>query len=144
MFHVQLAAVKYEMKAFLRNQGSKDLIQISLSKEQCEQLHWEDEHEFRYHGEMYDVIEKKLDGENIVFRCIADEKETALLNDYQKNNKRNSSNSFIFQLITAAYILPTHILLPKPEKIVKSNFRDHSPSLENPPSTVSQPPPNVC
>jgi hypothetical protein len=141
---VQLAAVKSEMKAFLRNQkDNKDLIQIRLDKKELKHLHWEDEHEFRYNGQMFDVIEMKTQGESVLIRCIADEKETALLNEYQKNNNRNSSNSLIFQLITAAYILPAHFLLQQPEKIIKSHFRDLSPSLQNPVSPVSQPPPNL-
>ena len=145
VFHVQLAAVKSEIKAFLRNQKDhKELKQIILSKTESHLLHWEDENEFRYRGEMYDVIEMKSTADTVIFHCIADEKETALFNQYQKNNKRNGSGSFIFQLITAPYILPTDHLLKQPEKVIQSHFTDDSPSLKNPPSTVPQPPPNVC
>jgi len=145
VFHVQLATVKSEMKAFLRNQKDhKELTQLILSKTESHHLHWEDENEFRYRGEMYDVIEMKSTGDTVIFHCIADEKETTLFNQYQKNNKRNGSSSFIFQLITASYILPTNHLLQQPEKAIQSHFRDQSPSLKNPPSTVPQPPPNVC
>jgi hypothetical protein len=143
VFHVQLAAVKSEMKAFLRNQQhNKNIVQIRLSTEELKHLHWEDEHEFRYQGKMYDVIEMKSGHGIVLIRCIADEKETALLNEYQKNKKENPSNSLIFQLITAAYILPAHFLVQQPEKIIKLNFRDHSPSLQDPVSVVTQPPPN--
>jgi len=145
VFHVQIAAVKSEMKAFLRNQeDNKDLIQIRFDKKELKQLHWEDEHEFRYQGEMYDVIEMKFQRQTVLIRCIADEKETALLNEYQKNNKRNGTGSFIFQLITAPYLLPNGYLLQPPQKIIKSAFADVSSSLQNPVSAVTQPPPNVC
>ena len=133
------------MKTFLRNhKDHKELTKIILSKTESNLLHWEDENEFRYRGEIYDVIEMKSTRDTMIFHCIADEKETALFNQYQKNNKRNGTGSFIFQLITASYILPTHHLLQQPEKAIQSHFRHHSPSLKNPPSTVPQPPPNVC
>jgi hypothetical protein len=145
VFHFQLAAVKSEMKAFLRDQKDhKELTQIILSKPESNLLDWEDENEFRYRGEMYDVIQMKSTGDTVTFYCIADEKETVLFNQYQKNNKWNGSSSFVFQLITATYILPTDHLLKQPEKIIESNFKDHSPSLKSPPSTVPQQPPNFC
>ena len=68
VFHVQLAAVKSEMKAFLRNQKEhKELTQIILSKTESHFLHWEDENEFYYRGEMYDVIEMKASGDTCNF-----------------------------------------------------------------------------
>jgi hypothetical protein len=144
VFNFQLAAVKSEMKEFLKTQrNNKDVVQIILSEEN-KQVYWEEENEFRFKGEMYDVVEKKQQGNQVIIRCIPDKKETALLNEYQKNNKRNSSNSTIFQLITAQFVLPVDHSLEKPEKIMKRDFIDHSSSLLNNASTVFAPPPDVC
>lgn len=145
VFHFQLAAVKSEMKAFLQSRKDhKDVVQLSLSSEEFKQLYRENENEFRFKGEMYDVIETKTKGDQIIIRCIPDKKETVLLNEYQKNNNRNSSNSTIIQLITAQFVLPADHSLKPPEKIIKKNFTDHSSSLQNIASTILAPPPDVC
>jgi hypothetical protein len=140
-----MASVKSEMKAFLQKQKNhKDVVQIVLTNEQSRQVYWENENEFRFNDEMYDVIEKKICNNQIIIRCISDKKETTLLNEYQKNNNRNSSNSVIAQLITAAFILPIDCSLQQPKKIIQKNFIDHSSSLQKLPSTIVLPPPDVC
>ena len=133
------------MRTFLKTQkNNKDVVQMKLSSEKSRQLYWENENEFRLKDEMYDVVEKKSQGNQVIIRCIPDNKETALLNEYQKNNKRNSSNSIIVQLITAQYVLPVDHSLIQPEKIIKKHFPNLSSSLQNTASTVLLPPPDVC
>jgi hypothetical protein len=133
------------MKAFLKSQKDyKDVVQLSLNEKESKQVYWENENEFRYNGEMYDVIEKKIKGNQIVIRCIPDKKETALLNEYQKNNKSNSSNLTLLQLITAPYVLPVDHSMKQPEKIIKKRFINLSSSLQNTASAVLLPPPDVC
>jgi hypothetical protein len=145
IFNHQLSAVKSEMKAFLKSQKDyKDVVQLSLNEKESKQVYWENENEFRYNGEMYDVIEKKIKGNQIVIRCIPDKKETALLNEYQKNNKSNSSNLTLLQLITAPYVLPVDHSMKQPEKIIKKRFINLSSSLQNTASAVLLPPPDVC
>jgi hypothetical protein len=145
VFNFQLAAVKSEIKELLKTQkDNNNVVQITLSDHENKQVYWENENEFRYNNEMYDVIEKKVKGNDIIIRCIPDKKETALLNEYQKNNKHNSSNSTVIQLITAQFVLPADDSLRQPEKIVKRNFIDPSSSLQNIASTVPLPPPDVC
>lgn len=133
------------MKTFLQKQPQhKDVVQLFLSKEESKQLYWEDENEFRYKGEMYDVIEKKTEGNKVLIRCVSDKKETTLLNEYQKNNRRNSTHSTIVQLITAPFVLPVDHSLLLPQQIVKNNFKDYTSSLQNIASPVLLPPPDVC
>jgi len=133
------------MKAFLRGEKNhRDVTKISFSKSELELLHWEDEQEFHYNGEMYDVIEKQVNGDKIVILCIADKKETSLLHEYQKNNKHNPFHLIFVQLITAQFILPGACLLKQPEKMIKKTFIDHSFSLQNPVYPVFPPPPDVC
>lgn len=145
VFRVQLLSIKSEMKAFLRSQENhKDVIELSFTHEESKKLEWEDEAEFSYKGEMYDVIEKQTKGNRILLRCIADTKETALLQEYQKNNNRNSSNTFIAQLITAQFILPANDSIKKPERIIKRYFSECTYSLLTTDSIVLSPPPDVC
>jgi hypothetical protein len=143
IFNFQLAAVKSEMKAVLKHQRfHKDVVQLSLIKKEAVQLEWENENELRYNGEMYDVIDRKNLEDRIIIRCIPDEAETALLNEYQKHNRHNSSNSIIAQFITTLFILPLVHSLEQPQKLLKKSFFDRSASLQNPASDSWLPPPD--
>jgi hypothetical protein len=106
-------------------------------------MEWEDEEEFCYKGEMYDVVEKTVKGNTTIIRCIPDKKETSLLNEYQKNNKRNSPNSTIVQLITTQFVLPAAHLPGPTERLVKNYYKHYSAILQNIASTVLLPPPDV-
>ena len=134
------------MKAYLKSQQHhKDVVQLSLTKVESNQLYWEDEDEFEYKGEMYDVIDRKLTEGVWHIRCVADTKETDLLNEYQKNNKHSSSGeSTIVQLITMQFDLPTNTFLKQPQDIVRKYFTDYSSSLTDVASEVLLPPPDVC
>jgi len=133
------------MRSFLKNQKDhKDVVQLIFNTDQCKGLYWENENEFSYNGEMYDVIEKKYKPHQLIIHCIPDEKETALLNEYQKNNKHNSSNSTIIHLITTPFILPGGHFLKQPETIIGEIFIDHFSSLQNPASSVLPQPPDIC
>lgn len=133
------------MKAFLKNQKDhKDVVQLSFKEDESKQLYWEDDQEFSFNGEMYDVIEKKRGGNILIIRCIPDKKETDLLKEYQKQNKHNSSNSTVFQLITTQFVLPVGYLIKPTERQIEIRYQDYSSSLQNIASTVILPPPDVC
>jgi hypothetical protein len=145
VFYFQRAALKSEMKAFLKDQKThKDVVQISFTNEELSQLEWEGDDEFCFQGEMYDVIQKKEDGNKTVILCIPDKRETALLNEYQKTHKRNASHSATVQLFSTQFVLPDDYSLQQPQKSIKKNPVHHSFSLQNGASTVIPRPPDVC
>ena len=132
------------MRAFLKTKKHPDAVDIRVTREEAKRLEWEDENEFRYQGQMYDVIEKKIIGNQLVFHCVSDKKETALLQEYQKNTKRHSSTSIIFQLITAQFVLPNNYQLLQPVSMVQKYFTGYLFCLQNPVSTIVPPPPDNC
>lgn len=133
------------MKAFLQNQKNhRDVIQLSFKEDESKQLCWEDEHEFSFNGEMYDVIEKTTEGNHIFIRCIPDKKETSLINEYQKHNKNNSTGSVVAQLITTHFLLPVDDHLQPTERRIEKHYKNYSSYLQNIASTVILPPPDVC
>lgn len=133
------------MKAFLKSQKAhRDVIQLSFKEDESKQLCWEDEQEFSFKGEMYDVIEKTTEGNHIVIRCIPDKKETSLINEYQKHNKNNSTGSVVAQLITTHFLLPVDYFLKPTERRVEKHYKNYSSSLQNIASNVLLPPPDVC
>jgi hypothetical protein len=144
VFYLQRAALKSEMKAFLRSQEThRDIVQISFTEEELSQLEWEGDDEFFFNGEMYDVIQKKADGNKTIIFCISDKKETALLNEYQKTHKRNTTHSATIQLFSTQFVLPDDCSLQQPQKTIKKYPVHHSFSIQNLASTIIQPPPDV-
>jgi len=144
-FHLQILKAKSEMFAFLKNQKHyKDVIEFSFKNTDAYQLDWENDSEFSYNNEMYDVIEKKTSGDELIIHCIADKHETELVNEYQKNNKQSQSNESVIKLITASFILPETVSLDQFEKKVKNQYFNHSSSLQKISSLVLAPPPDVC
>lgn len=132
------------MVSFLKNaKQHKDVVEFSFSNEELKNSSWENDHEFSYHNEMYDVIEKKTVGEHLFVRCISDDRETQLVKDYQKTN-HHRSNERMIQLITASFVLPKHQMPEQPEKILKQYFGEHLFSLHQIAASIFIPPPEVC
>lgn len=145
IFYLQRAALKSEMKTFLKDQKThKDVVQINFTNEELSQLEWEGDDEFFFQGEMYDVIQKKNDGNKTVILCIPDKKETALLNEYQKTHKRNTSSSVTAQLFSMQFVLPDNYSLQRPQKSIQKYFGQHFFSLKSLASAIISPPPDVC
>jgi hypothetical protein len=144
VYYFQRAALKSEMKAFLKDQKKhKDVVQISFTDEELNELEWEGDDEFCFQDEMYDVIQKKNAGNKIVIDCIADKKETALLNEYQKTHKRSTSNPTTAQLFSLQFVLPDNYSLQRPQKRIRKYFIQYFFSLKTLASAISSPPPDV-
>jgi len=71
------------------------------------QLAWEGDDEFRFNGEMYDVIDKKIENGKLIIRSIADKRETALLNKvkdhWNQNEKSNKVADELFQMLQSLF-----------------------------------------
>lgn len=131
------------MMSFLKKQkNTKDVITFSFDKNELQKTDWENDKEFEYKNEMYDVIEKtNVDG-RLVIRCVSDENETALLNEYQKTNKQNHSES-ILQLLTASFLLPNNYFTLQPLTKTERLYANQSFPLQSLASSVALPPPDV-
>jgi hypothetical protein len=92
---------------------------------------------------MYDVIQKERNGNKTIILCIPDKKETALLKEYQKTHKRNTTQSATVQLFSMQFVLPDDCSLQQPQKTIKKYPVHHSFSIQNLASTIIQPPPDV-
>ena len=75
VFRLQLGEIKAEMKERLRNYADDNVVEFSFSPDDARKINWEEEHEFRFNNEMYDVIEKHQQGHQLIIRCIPDKKE---------------------------------------------------------------------
>jgi hypothetical protein len=111
IFYIRQAAIRDEMKRAIRMQKSNryetDLI-FSLNDQQgMKELIWDGDDEFSLKGEMYDVIEKRVQGDNLIIRALADKKETALVDKasdgWKENDKSNKIANELFQLLQTLF-----------------------------------------
>lgn len=144
VFYFQVENAKAEMMASLKNQkGHRDVIQLSFTESDVKQLVWEDEKEFRFNGEMYDVVEKEQKSGQLVIHCIPDKKETTLIKEYQKNNKHNRSDSIV-ELVNAQFVLPSEYSVKPLQRNITKTYFERSYSLLSRASFIFIPPPEVC
>jgi len=111
VFRLQQSGIKNEMKKMIRSNLSKterETFSFSLNDQTAlSKLEWEDGHEFRLRGKMYDVIEKRIENGKLVISCISDDKETLLLSklidDWKENDRSNKIPNQLFQLFQALF-----------------------------------------
>lgn len=94
--------LKTEMKAYIKEThsskfGSKFIFPFSNGKIEDTSFSWEEENqEFRYHQELYDVISAKKTNDTIEIICLKDTDENFVesqMNEIHKLNKSDSSKS---------------------------------------------------
>jgi hypothetical protein len=114
LFHLRQWEIKATIKKRVRRNldaESTEQFVFSIHPVQGdEQPEWEGDDEFRYQGEMYDIIEKKIVDGKIYVRCISDKEETQLIRNYQQLTKNEASHpiskkrtGLLFQLINMAF-----------------------------------------
>ena len=99
--------MKKLLLAHPNKEDENEFVFLLNDKRITSQLAWESNDEFGFNGEMYDVIEKKTEGNKLTIRCLADKKETVLLkkaNDkWRENEKNNKAVNELFQLLQTLF-----------------------------------------
>lgn len=142
------------MKRMLRRQTTiHDEIVLSFSLNEQNPRNkpeWEDEHEFRLHGKMYDVIEKKEVDGKLVVRCISDDKETTLMAKYEdllekqlgKNSKERTAS--LIKLLTSPYTIPSSFFQTAFVDPIRKLSPHRQPEIATVCRDVITPPPRFC
>lgn len=85
VYNVWLLSVKQQVKHKLETEFEDEptIVKVPAGWEESppEQFEWHEEHEFRYRGQMYDVIKKERRGNQIWYYCHWDKAETKLLDN---------------------------------------------------------------
>lgn len=142
--------VKDEVKYLLKQSvPQEDLVLISIEQSQNSLLTWtKPNKEFKYQGQMYDVVEKELIGNSILYSCIHDFKESKLFENLdihiqnyishhpeQKNKTKNLLNVmaklFFFQKNTL--VSKTYGLAKKAHSLFIQNYKSIALDLRIPP-----------
>lgn len=135
------------MKQRLLQSPNEVVTTISFSAAEMATLHWEDENEFYYRGEMYDVLCVEQNGTQSVIRCVADHKESALVDQYYKTQQGVNDNApikSIKKLMSADFLptVPSDAFVTVAEK--RKELADLIPFLPTVVQTIQTPPPQVA
>jgi len=120
IFYLRQEQIKTEMRAAIRmrtySEDETDFVFLLNDKQSMKQLNWEGDDEFSYKGEMYDVIERKIEDARtnnpvrqgkLIIRSIADKQETTLLDKvkdhWNQNEKSNKVADELFQLLQSLF-----------------------------------------
>jgi hypothetical protein len=153
IFRLRRAEIKSQVRRSIRNRKSNEgLVEFSFNlnnKEQLSRIEWEDGHEFRFNGHMYDVVEKTVTGNRMVLLCLPDTREEALVRAYEKMNEEqngppHSASFSLFKLLRSLFAPPgSHGAPPlsaeKPP--LSSRYLYYFSSLYRP---VQTPPPRIA
>ena len=113
--------------------SEKELIHITVSSENENQLIWKDKEEFSYKGTMYDIVHVEILNENTkVYHCISDSQETNLIAKYnkelqktQKDKNRRTNTVKTVKFIEKINPLPQKEELAFLNKKIRPNFVYH-------------------
>ena len=94
--------MKNVLRLQINNKDAEEFVFSPDDQESFQKLIWENDEEFSLNGKMYDVKAKKVENGKMIIRCIADEKETALVNkmnnNWKESEKSNKLVNELFQL----------------------------------------------
>jgi len=101
ILHLQKMQVKKEMKwEMIAGLDKEELVLLKFTKEETQkELRWEHTKEFECKGQMYDLVEKSIQGDTVFYWCWVDDKETKLNEELEKlvafalgNNQQRKNN----------------------------------------------------
>ncbi|MDZ4680906.1 MAG: hypothetical protein SH848_02875 [Saprospiraceae bacterium] len=138
------AKIQYEVRERFEeksheNQASTTLLKIPLTwvKKGHPQLIWTEDDEFRYYGEMYDILDQEPCGDTIWYTCYHDIAETVLLNGlFEKMQARHAPFSsgggrFVFAALFDKWRLNDNALISFDFTITKQEPNDDDQNLSD-------------
>lgn len=110
VFKIQQYQVRREIIHNIKNGIPEEALHcILVNQENIKAILWKDKKEFRYKGQMYDVVkQEQIDANTTRYYCIIDSKETLLFHKLQEHLNRNgkSKNHNIFPVKIVFHFLP--------------------------------------
>ena len=94
-FQIEQFRIKEEVKEkIISNMPDKELTLIKITSRENDQIIWMEEgREFKYEGNMFDVVKIKKNKDTTYYYCVSDVKESKLLVHLDKLVKEQTDNS---------------------------------------------------
>ncbi len=131
--------------------ASLTLIKISNANQPKDFTFTEAGREFRYRGQMYDIVHTEVKDDTTYYKCIHDEKETVLYanlnhqihDEYAANPIHHEKQNKLLKKIPKVYLLPTNLFFlgftcytQKPDE-PHPNWLDVLPTIYVPPPEIA-------
>jgi hypothetical protein len=131
-------------KEFLNTKSKLTCQVITLRKGNESGIKWlKKDKEFIYNGQMYDIVNVKLSGKNIIYSCITDLKEKRLIADFEKQSRSaNNSNQIVRKIIQFYFLLPVPSFTVYRQPVVCSFFQPVN-NYSSPVNSAISPPPKL-
>ena len=155
LFKIQQYEVRKEIKSKIKNNvPENDLILLSFhpSSKEYSEIEWIKNHEFRYKGQLFDIVRLARDNDGTIrYKCINDKQEEILfenLDEWVQKHMESESNSDpssknILKLFSIVYFSSTQVYFLEQNTTLslKSDYIFHysSPALE-----IISPPPQLA
>jgi hypothetical protein len=149
---LQTAQIRHDVRERMLS-GIEDeaLVVLKFSSADLDKLSWHRDDEFEFQGEMYDVVERRMDGDTFVLACWPDHAESRLHRQMeeliasatQDDPLRRTVLQHVFDFLKT--ICPGHVITPYINVLwyqmngVSSNFIPHMLPMVAPP----EPPPDI-
>lgn len=134
-----------EQMALFKNAGLFTIIQVKANE--SSDILWENESEFTYRNNLYDLVEKKQSDNNITITCIADTKEEKLVSTFNNLNKQSSpsqtSSVSLFKFINTIYLPVQNLTFGLATEKKENNFTNVTQKIIERPFDISTPPPDL-
>lgn len=83
-YYYNRSVIKSEIKAIMKSNIPKDKIEIVVVPKNSKAYKRIHSKEFRFHGNMYDIIKEDIKADSLHFICINDMKEQELMQDFSR------------------------------------------------------------
>lgn len=113
-YSIQKEIYSFAEKGLFTNELA--LIKMPVNKPNTDGFRLIDKREFKYKGEFYDVVKKKIVNDTIFYYCLNDKKETSLFDNLDKHIKTHNDLNSPHQR--------------KNQNLVKSMIKDYIPQIK--------------
>jgi hypothetical protein len=147
VFLLHVSQVKKEMKEELKGGWIGKTTTLIFTEKEFASLAWEEEQEFRWKGDMFDVISKSRKEGRITIHCIPDKKETELLDAYQnwlKTEKGLTRSFSLLKLFYSPFTTSDEPFLCFDGTEIHRVFARYAPFLEHTKRDVPKQPPRMA
>ena len=148
VFYFQRAEIRNEMKKLI-HRGAHESVHLVFSVNDANLprgVSSGDETEFSFNGQMYDIIQKEIRSGQLILHCVADKKETTLLNKLIGGwNENANSNKPAVQLLQFLQTLFHNINAERTpvDELYPRNFRCLADALKSHITDIPTPPPQT-
>ena len=89
VFHLYRYQIRKEVTEIIIRGMKEEWVDLAfLSSEINTKLKWKHSREFEFEGQMYDIVEQRIEGDTVIYTCYKDDKETRLNQQLDKSVAR--------------------------------------------------------